>query len=135
MCVCVCVCECVCVCACIRMLVLHRFIFHSSEVSEKDLCSECISKWNNIIIVSCKTSASFCIYNSTGGRSINNGLGMDIVKRGTNKWKLVEIQLKLVYLTKTASFNWKWEKWHPTFWCCIQHSDAKLAQGLAALKI
>ena len=75
---------CVCVCTCV--LVLYPFIFHSTGGSEPDLCSECISKWNNLVIVSWTTlSGSFCIYNSTDGRSINHGLGTEILKKGTGK--------------------------------------------------
>ena len=83
---CVCACVCACVCVCVYVLVLHPFGFHSSGASEQDLCSECKFKWNNIIIVSWTTiSASFWIHNSTGGRSINHGLCMEIDKKGTSK--------------------------------------------------
>ena len=84
--VCVRVCVCVFVCVCTWVLALYPFIFHSSEGIKQDLCFECISKWNNIIKVSWTAiSASFSIYNSTGGRSINHVLGIEIVRKGTSK--------------------------------------------------
>ena len=39
------------VCVNVCMLVLYPFIFHCTGDSEPDLCSECKSKWNNLIIV------------------------------------------------------------------------------------
>ena len=63
----------------------------------------------------------FNIYNSTGGRSINNAQGLEIVKKGTSKWKRLRIQLELVCLRKTAHRLLENEK------SGIQHSDAKLS--------
>ena len=33
------------------VIVLHPFIFHSKGGSEQDLCSECKSRWNSLIII------------------------------------------------------------------------------------
>ena len=50
-------------------------------------------------------SAIFFLYNSTGGRSINHGQGLEIVKKGTSTRKILKLQLELVNLRKIASFT------------------------------